>query len=225
MRTMLAGPILGKLCWLLLVSASSNRLRMSGGASTAAQRALWSSPLGNRARAYLRQRGFTDTTIRHAGLGFNAGGRHSPFATWGLPAPPHRAGVWLPRGIVIPWYVDGAIWKIAIRRPAGTPRYVTVTGSTNVLYNVDALQPGRVAMLVEGPFDALAVEQAAGDLVASVASGTTGARHMRWITRLAMCSEVLIALDNEAVRSRTWRKQSPTGAMCSIHERAAGVRI
>ncbi len=82
-------------------------------------------------------------------------------------------------GIVIPWYVDGAVWKLTIRRPSGTPRYVTVTGSANVLYNVDALQPGRVAVLVEGPFDVLAVEQAAGDLVASVASGTTGARRMR----------------------------------------------
>ena len=163
----------------------------------ATQRALWSSPLGDRARAYLHGRGLTDATICHAGLGFNAGGRHSPFATWGLPAPPHRAGVWLPRGIVIPWYVDGAIWKITIRRRAGTPKYMTVTGSANALYNVDALQPGRVAVLGEGPFDALAVEQAAGDLVAGVASGTTSARRMRWISRLALCSEVLVALDNE----------------------------
>jgi hypothetical protein len=72
-----------------------------------------------------------------------------------------------------------------------------VTGSANALYNVDALQPGRVAVLGEGPFDALAVEQAAGDLVAGVASGTTSARRMRWISRLALCSEVLVALDNE----------------------------
>ncbi len=63
------------------------------------------------------------------------------------------------------------------------------------------------------PFDALAVEQAAGDLVASVASGTTGARRMRWITRLAMCSKVLIALDAEEERNPAvaqaityWRK-------------------
>ncbi len=56
-------------------------------------------------------------------------------------------------------------------------------------------------MLVEGPFDALALKHAAGDLVASVASGTTGARRMRSITRLALCSEVLIALDNEEDRN------------------------
>ncbi len=103
----------------------------------------------------------------------------------------------MPHGIVIPWYVNGAIWKLTIRRPDGTPKYITVTGSANALYNVDALHHGRAAVLIEGPFDALAVAQAAGDLVAGVASGTTGARRMRWITRLALCSEVLIALDNE----------------------------
>ena len=100
----------------------------------------------------------------------------------------HRAGVWLPHGIVIPWYVDGAIWKLTIRRPAGTPKYITVTGSANALYNVDTLEPGRMAVLLEGLFDVLVVDQSAGDPVASVASGNTCAWRMRWITQLALCS-------------------------------------
>lgn len=167
----------------------------------ATQRALWSSPLGDQARAYLHRRGLTDTTIRCAGLGFNAGGRQSPSAHWGLDRLPQDAAVWLPHGIVIPWVVHGTIWKLTIRRPGGRPRYVTVRGSSNVLYNVDALQLGSVAVLMEGCFDALAVDQAAGDLVVAVASGTTGARRVSAITRLAMCSEVLIALDNEEDRN------------------------
>lgn len=69
------------------------------------------------------------------------------------------------------------------------------------LYNVNALKRGRVAVLVEGPFDVLAIEQAAADLVTSVARGTTGARRMRWMTRLALCLEVLIALDTEEERN------------------------
>ena len=70
--------------------------------------------------------------------------------------------------------------------------------ATSRIRLVDRLWMSEVAST---PFDALAVEQAAGDLVAGVASGTTGARRMRWIARLALCSEVLIALDTEEERN------------------------
>jgi hypothetical protein len=44
-------------------------------------------------------------------------------------------------------------------------------------------------------FDALAVRQEAGDLIAVVAAGTTSGRLERWIGRLDLASPVLIALD------------------------------
>jgi hypothetical protein len=69
----------------------------------------------------------------------------------------------------------------------------------NALYNADALQPGAPALLCEGVFDALAVQQAASDLVATVAAGTTsGARRIPWIARLATASLVLVAMDADA---------------------------
>lgn len=53
-------------------------------------------------------------------------------------------------------------------------------------------------MLVEGVFDALSVQQEAGDLVAPVACGTSGARRARWIARLALSEPILNSLDADA---------------------------
>jgi DNA primase len=113
--------------------------------------------------------------------------------------------VWVPSGIVIPWYVDGAIWRIFLRRrlsvrqlKQGAPKYIQLPGGTNALYNADSLRPGQPAMLVEGAFDALAVQQEAGDLVTAVASGTTGARRLRWIGALSLCRPVLLSFDSDA---------------------------
>ena len=125
--------------------------------------------------------------------------------------------VWLPRGIVIPWAIAGAIWKVNIRRPipyptqtpppplaAGPcnlsppPKYIQAAGGANGLYAADELIPGRPAIVVEGELDALVVWQAAGDLTTAVATGSTsGARGMRWIVRLALGNPILVATDND----------------------------
>jgi hypothetical protein len=160
---------------------------------------LWSQDYVDRALPYLTSRGLTEQTAKSAGLGFNPETRETSRAKWGL-APDAEYGdrFWLPAGIVIPSYAHGALWKLQIRRETvkdGQERYKTVTGSRNALYGADSLRPGQPAILVEGPFDAMAVRQAAGDLCGVVASGTSGARHIKWIGALALCGEVLVSLD------------------------------
>ena len=104
--------------------------------------------------------------------------------------------MWLPRGVVIPWLIDGSLWRVNIRRPAGEPKYIGPVGSANGLYHADGLVAGTPAMLLEGELDALTIKQHAGDLVVPVATGSTGgARRTRWIARLALCSLVLVAFD------------------------------
>jgi DNA primase len=159
------------------------------------EKRLWQSG-GTQAMAWLQGRELSLTTVIRADLGYNPQERWDAPAAWGLP--PEHGQVWLPRGIVIPWLVEGAIWKLVIRRPADTDgrgKYITVSGSSNTLYNVDALTPGQPAVLTEGVFDALAIQQAAGELAAGVAAGTTWARRMRWICALALCRPVLVAYD------------------------------
>lgn len=162
--------------------------------------------------AWLLSRGFTEETIAKALLGYNPADRWMRREEWGLPPLRDQRGrkqqVWLPRGIVIPWFIgrghDAVIWKLMIRRPltaaqkvAGESPYIQIPGGSNALYNADALERGKPAMLVEGVFDALAVRQAAGNLVAPVATGTTGARRIRWLATLVRAPLVLVSYDND----------------------------
>jgi DNA primase len=160
---------------------------------------LWSQDYLDRALPYLTSRGLTEQTARTAGLGYNPETREASRAKWGLEMDREYGDrFWLPAGIVIPSYAGGALWRLQIRRETvkdGQERYKTVTGSRNALYGADSLRPGQPAILVEGPFDAMAVRQAAGDLCGVVASGTSGARHIKWIGALALCGEVLVSLD------------------------------
>ena len=180
----------------------------------AAIETLWSDA-GAKPRAWLLGRGFTEETIWRAALGYVPADLYPARAEWGLPAKPwteengtHHRGLKLaiPRGITIPWYVNGdELWKLFIRTPQhtgpggkGWPKYHQVPGGTNAIYNADTLEPHRPAMICEAAFDALAVQQAAGDLVSAVATGTTGGRSVTWLARLALCRPVLLAFDNDA---------------------------
>ena len=66
------------------------------------------------------------------------------------------------------------------------------------LYNVNALRVERPVILCESEFDALAGEQACGDLAAFAATGaTTRARRDRWLARMGLASRVLVAYDDD----------------------------
>jgi len=164
---------------------------------------LWcQSQWTDEARTYLHRRSLTDKTIAAFGLGYNPSGRWSERAKWRLePDGDGNTRLWLPAGVVIPEYYAGALWRIEIRQDkASDPgrRYKTVTGSSNVLAGADSIQAGKPAMLVEGPMDWLTIAQCAGDLVGVARVGTSFARRVRWLTLLALCSEVLISLDADA---------------------------
>ena len=161
------------------------------------------SPDGERARAWLHQRGLTDATIADSMLGYvPADGRHAP-AVWGLDG---DAPVSVPRGILIPWLGQGSLWALEIRRPLtltqvadGEATYHSIRGSVKrLLGGVDDITAGRPAILVEGMFDRLSVRQAAGDLGAVCALGAArGAQYAPWLLRLATASQVLVSLDRD----------------------------
>src|SRR6185436_6721573 len=162
-----------------------------------ARKNIWGTALD-----YLNGRGLTNKIIIAAQFGYNPTGRWSDRLKWGLDIEPDgNDRLWIPQGIVIPWYVGGALWKISVRKlhtKPGEKAYKTLPGSANALYNADALRAGQPAMLVEGVFDALSVQQEAGDLIAAVACGTSGARRMRWIVQLALSAPILNSLDADA---------------------------
>jgi hypothetical protein len=70
---------------------------------------------------WLHRRGYQDATIQYGQIGYHPGvGTQGDQcfvsrSAWGLPDEGRK--LWLPRGIVIPWFVDGVLWKLFIRRP------------------------------------------------------------------------------------------------------------
>jgi DNA primase len=161
------------------------------------QRLLWRSEQGQVALAYLRRRGLQDKTIKAAMLGYHPREEYGTTKEWGRP-------VWLPQGIVIPWFLAGKIWRVTIRdervAEGENGRYKQVAGGSNGLYLADTLIKLKrpTVVMVEGEFDALSLAQECGDLVAVVATGTTQGSHTpRWISLLARQECVLIAFDAE----------------------------
>ena len=142
-----------------------------------------------------RRRGLSDETIRKAALGYHPGPFRAPASQWGRTT-------WLAQGIVIPWLIEGGIWRLTIRDDrvtVGNRRYLQVKGGSNGLYLAQSLLLKRQAVvLLEGEFDALSIAQECGDLVAVVATGTTKGSHTpRWVSLLAQQQRVLVAFDAE----------------------------
>src|SRR6266700_4595066 len=137
----------------------------------ASQQCLWSSR-GAAGLAYLHGRGFTDATIREAMLGYSPG-LSMAGEQWGIQLPK----VHIPKGIVIPWYCGGELWKITLRLgKSADHRYEQLLGSQECLYNADSISADKITVLYEGVFDTLSGQQLAPAL-AHVATDDTRKCH------------------------------------------------
>jgi len=130
------------------------------------QATLWQD-VGKKARDYLHRRGLKDETLRAWGIGYN-------------PKDQRVAGLFFPRGVVIPWTVNGGLWLVKVRRPVPPlpgPKYQQLKGGgKGALYGLDHLADRQAALICEGEFDALLAWQEAGDLVDVVALGSATSR-------------------------------------------------
>ncbi len=149
------------------------------------------SPEALRARVWLTNRGLRPETLARWRIGYNAReGTHS--------------GLWLERGITIPWSLQGAVTAINVRRPQGSEKYKLVKGSARQgLFLGDAIVPGRPTLLVEGEFDALLGWQAVGDLINVATLGSATARPDRIaIQQLITSPIILVAYDADSAGQR-----------------------
>ncbi len=179
---------------------------------------LWRAE-GKRALTWLHQeRCLTDEIIHEFQLGYNPANRRADPTQWGLDSAEKQ--LWLPRGIVLPWWAAGKLWRINIRRPvtkqqieAGERKYIQVAGGAICLYGLDRIIPGKAVLLVESELDTVLLNQAAGDFIVTVATGSTGGgRRMRWILALGQASQVLVAYDADQAgeeASRYWLDALP----------------
>ena len=139
------------------------------------------------ALAWLAARGISGETARSFRLGWNAGEATTPtrlandlfrpLQSWGLPETLEDDGrpkmLWIPRGLVIPYFIEGVIYRITIRRPDDEPHYYVLPGSA---MSTMLLEPTRrVFVIVGSELDALAVV-AANPLTAAVGLSSADAQ-------------------------------------------------
>ncbi|MCK6581082.1 MAG: CHC2 zinc finger domain-containing protein [Anaerolineae bacterium] len=151
---------------------------------------LW-GPGGKGARRYLtEQRGLDETTISGAMLGY-------------VPGAPDEwrtvAGMHVPAGIVIPWLVEGELWQVKVRRAAGKPKYLGVTGGVAAgLYGVDEIDPRGIVMIVEGEIDALSVNQERVGIRAVALGMAVKQFDSHWMQKLLFAERIYARLDRNA---------------------------
>lgn len=149
---------------------------------------LWEDR-GERARSWLARRGLREETLRAWRIGYN-------------PADRRIGSLFVPRGIVIPCFVDGALWYLKVRRPVpplpGAKYQQVKGGGKRALFGLDHLDGKRVVVICEGEFDALLLRQEAGDLVDVVALGSATVRPSpRFLAYLLGASHWLVATDRD----------------------------
>ncbi len=173
----------------------------------ASQQCLW-SPRGAAGLAYLHGRGFTDATIREAMLGY-CPGLSMAGEQWGI----QSKQLVIPKGIVIPWYCGGQLWKITLRLGKSSPnRYTQILGSSECLYNADSISSEKTTILYEGVFDTLSGQQLAPEFAHVATDDVHKCRSARWIARFCLASRVLVAYDADEAGDREaafWTRTLP----------------
>lgn len=158
------------------------------------------------AKAELYERGLNESTLTRFKLGYCPQDMWRHYDEWGIKAEPKPDGklpkIWLPQGFVIPWIsIDGKVLKINIRRLQWHSedkygKYIRTPGSMScpAIYGDPSL---RVGIILESEFDALLIQQEAGDVVFCIATGGSSQpidmytdHLMRKAERLLFCPDV-----------------------------------
>jgi DNA primase len=152
---------------------------------------------------HLKLRGFTAETMRTFHLGWNESDLYDVRTTWGLKPELNQNGrerkQWLPNGIIIPFFEDGYVVRIKIRRTDWhpndhLPKYVEASGGLQrpSLYG----DKNKPIIVIESELDAILIQQFASDLCCCIALGGVGKKPDQQTHELLRSSPlVLLALD------------------------------
>jgi hypothetical protein len=155
-------------------------------------------------------RGITLEAIKTTHLGYNLCNLTRERGFWGLPEKFKDDGtpqtIWLPQGVVIPYFADGILQRARIRRinlegrtPVNGPPYCIVSGSTSAAMVLGSCS--QVAVVVESELDAILLHQELYNLAGVVAVGSAQARPDSHAAGILRASDlILVALDNDDQR-------------------------
>ena len=155
---------------------------------------------------WLRVRGITEKTVRRFKLGWNPEDIYRSRPSWGLPEieDNKKKRLWLPKGLVIPWNIDGKIHRLRVRRPEGDLRYYVVPGS-GMAPMVVVGETKRACVVVESELDAILIAQETGDIISVIALGNSSA-HPDKIAKnlLSLTDHIMVSLDFDEAGLKAW---------------------
>ncbi|HBA84942.1 MAG TPA: alpha helicase [Verrucomicrobia bacterium] len=167
------------------------------------------------AMARLEQsRGINAATVERFMLGMNLDQAfYRPRVSWGLPEEIKENGkpkkLWIPRGLVIPFYDDGDLMRVRVRRPkedlrsAADPRYYFVPGSSAAIMRCGDRR--RAYVVVESDLDFALVAQEAGELAGVLSMGTSSAKpDAACHAHLSRADVILVAIDFDEAGAKAW---------------------
>lgn len=170
-------------------------------------------------REWLNNRGIKNETIKACRLGWNPRSVSFDRASWGLPVENGKNGkpksVWIPEGLIIPYFEDGKLVRLRIRQenPTTSDRYILVPGSSMAFFNHagSVFDKERPSMVDESELDGILVQQEAGELVNVFSIGNSTARpDQATHGMLIRCPWVFASLDCDdagAKETKWWVKQ------------------
>lgn len=153
----------------------------------------------------LANRGLTEKIIDKYQLGFNPAVRCEYPGHWGFSG---DKPVFISTGLVIPWFMDGDVVAVNIRRFDEDPKYMVIRGSERSIFASDNLLSKPTALFVEGEFDCILADQEIGDLTGCVTLGpATGKFNLAdHALKFMPLRKIIVAGDNdEAGRSGVGR--------------------
>ncbi|CRX39581.1 primase-helicase zinc-binding domain-containing protein [Estrella lausannensis] len=145
----------------------------------ATHKRIWKQP---EILEYLSRRGIPENAVAKYKLGWNPTDLNGNREDWGLEAQQKEdgspKGIWLPKGLVIPWFDrDGAVKRLKIRRADWKegdklPKYIKASGGMKGISIIGTSKDKDVMIFVESELDAFAVEFSCGDFAFAAAVGT-----------------------------------------------------
>lgn len=172
---------------------------------------------------WLESRGIDLDLVLKYRLGYNPTHAWRERPAWGLkherkPDTGKLKKLWLPRGLVIPWFSDfsenAQVLRLRVRQPDQLPRYFVIPGSSR---EPMISQAAEGMVVVESELDAILLDGAVGDLVGVVAMGNDTAKPTAdLMPAFNEALTILVALDSDLPKynSETGRMDIP-GAKAS----------
>ena len=179
------------------------------------------SSAGKPHRDYLNNRGISNETIKLARMGYNTSNLTFDAESWGITPEKGESGlnkkIWLPVGILIPYFRDGKPIRIRIRQenPTSGDRFILVAGSNTDYfdYNSHSQKQQNLSLpviITESEIDGHLINQEAGNICSIYAVGNASARPDERTHAAIKDLPIILNLDDdEAGKNEVdwWKKQ------------------